>query len=396
MSKERFELIAKTFRGLENVLADELTAIGAEVTEIGNRMVSFYGDKELLYKANLWCRTALRILKPIHKFEAHSADEVYAEISKVKWENYLNLGQTFAVDPVIYSENFNHSKFVAYKTKDAIADYFVGKYRKRPSVSVTNPDIYINIHISHTQCTLSLDSSGESLHKRGYRVDQTEAPLNEVLAAGMLLLAGWKGETDLVDPMCGSGTLLIEAALIACNIPPGIYRNGFAFEKWPDFDADLFDRLYNDESQERSFNHKIYGSDILPAAIAIADKNIKNAGMRKCIETSVKPFQQYTSAPAKGLFITNPPYGERLTMPDLLELYAMIGERLKHVFMGYRAWIISYKDECFDRIGLKPSAKYTLMNGALPCEYRCYEIFDGKYKTYKTIQGKKRTGHEKK
>lgn len=396
MSKQRFELIAKTFQGLEEILANELVNIGAEVAEIGNRMVSFYGDNETMYKANLWCRTALRILKPIYKFEACSAEEVYNEIKKVNWESYMSVNTSFVIDPVIYSENFNHSKYVAYKTKDAIADYFVERYGKRPSVSVSNPDIYINIHISHNQCTLSLDSSGESLHKRGYRVEQTEAPLNEVLAAGMLLLAGWKGESDFVDPMCGSGTLLIEAALIALNIPPGIYRNGFAFEKWNDFDAELFDRLYNDESEERTFNHKIYGSDILPAAIATATKNIKSAGVKKYIELETKPFQQYTTAPEKGLLVTNPPYGERLTPQNILELYEMIGERLKHVFTGYDAWIISYKDECFDRIGLKPKDKITLMNGALTCEYRHYEIFEGKYKQFKKEYNEKKKRNDKK
>ena len=284
---------------------------------------------------------------------------------------------------MIYSEDFNHSKFVAYRTKDAIVDYFMEKMQKRPSVRVNNPDLYINIHISHNDCTLSIDSSGESLHKRGYRVDQTEAPLNEVLAAGMIMKTGWKGESNFVDPMCGSGTLLIEAAMIALNIAPGIHRKEFAFEKWIDFDQELFDRIYNDESKEREFTFKCYGSDISQAAIDIALENIRSAGLVKYIDLKVVPLQQYNEAPQPGILVMNPPYGERISSRDLLGLYNMIGERLKHVFTGYQAWILSYKDECFDKIGLRPSEKMKLMNGSLECEYRCYEMFDGKNKDYK-------------
>ena len=325
-----FEMVAKTLYGLEDVLAGELTALGANDIQIGRRMVSFTGDKELLYRANFSLRTALRILKP---------------------------DKTFAIDSVIYSEDFNHSKFVAYRTKDAIVDYFIEKYQKRPSVRVSNPDLYINIHISHNECTLSIDSSGESLHKRGYRVDQTEAPLNEVLAAGMILKTGWKGESNFVDPMCGSGTLLIEAAMIALNIAPGVHRKSFAFQKWIDYDEELFSHIYNDDSQERTFAFKCYGSDISQQAIEIAQANIRSAGLVKYIDLKVLPFQQYTEAPQPGILVMNPPYGERISSRDLLGLYNMIGERLKHVFTGYQAWIISYKDECFDKIGLRPSER---------------------------------------
>lgn len=380
---ETFEMVAKTLYGLEEILAGELLSLGANDIQIGRRMVSFTGDKEVLYKANFCCRTALRILKPIYHFKAKDADTVYKEVKKVKWENYISLDKTFAIDSVIYSEDFNHSKFVAYRTKDAIVDYFMEKDQKRPSVRVNNPDLYINIHISHNDCTLSIDSSGESLHKRGYRVDQTEAPLNEVLAAGMILKTGWKGESNFVDPMCGSGTLLIEAAMIALNIAPGVHRKEFAFEKWIDFDQELFDRIYNDESQEREFTFKCYGADISPAAIEIAEKNIRSAGLMKYIDLKVQPFQQCAEAPNPGIMVTNPPYGERISSRDLLGLYNMIGERIKHVFTGYKVWILSYKDECFDKIGLKPSEKMKLMNGSLECEYRCYDIFEGKIKDYK-------------
>lgn len=390
-----FEMVAKTLYGLEDVLAEELTALGANDIQQGRRMVSFTGDKELLYKANFYCRTALRILKPIYHFKAKDADTVYKEVKKVEWEKYISLDKTFAIDSVIYSEDFNHSKFVAYRTKDAIVDYFIEKYQKRPSVRVNNPDLYINIHISHNNCTLSIDSSGESLHKRGYRVDQTEAPLNEVLAAGMILKTGWRGESNFVDPMCGSGTLLIEAAMIALNIAPGIHRKEFAFEKWIDFDQELFDRIYNDESQEREFKFKCYGSDISQQAIDIALENIRSAGLVKYIDLKVLPFQQYTEAPQPGILVMNPPYGERISSRDLLGLYNMIGERLKHVFTGYKAWILSYKDECFDKIGLRPSEKMKLMNGSLECEYRCFELFDGKNKDYKKALNEGKNEEEK-
>lgn len=380
---ETFEMVAKTLYGLEEILAGELVALGANDVQIGRRMVSFTGDKELLYKANFCCRTALRILKPIYHFKAKDADTVYKEVKKVAWEKYLSLDKTFAIDSVIYSDDFNHSKFVAYRTKDAIVDYFMEKFEKRPSVRVNNPDLYINIHISHNDCTLSIDSSGESLHKRGYRIEQTEAPLNEVLAAGMILKTGWKGESNFVDPMCGSGTLLIEAAMIALNIAPGVHRKEYAFEKWVDFDQELFDKIYNDESQEKEFNFKCYGADISPAAIEIAQKNIRSAGLVKYIELKTQPFQQCSEAPRPGILVTNPPYGERISSRDLLGLYSMIGERLKHVFTGYKAWIISYKDECFDKIGLHPNERMKLVNGSLECEYRCYELFDGKNKDYK-------------
>jgi 23S rRNA G2445 N2-methylase RlmL len=238
VENEQFPMIAKTLAELEDVLAEELIGLGADNVVIGTRMVSFTGDNALMYKANLHCRTALRILKPIYEFKAETADEVYEAIKQLNWENYLSLNSTFSIDAVVFSHIFNHSKFVAYRVKDAIADWFMERYEKRPSVSLTNPDVMLNIHVSHNKCTLSLDSSGESLHKRGYRIAQTEAPLSEVLAAGMILKSGWRGESAFIDPMCGSGTILIEAAMIALGIPPGIHRPSFAFEKWSDFDKD--------------------------------------------------------------------------------------------------------------------------------------------------------------
>lgn len=372
-------MIAKTMAGLEDVLAEELISLGANNLEIGKRMVSFEGNLGLMYKANIHCRTALRILRPVFEFRAKTTDEIYKKVKAMNWFEHLTEDSTFAIDAITFSDYFTHSKFVAYRVKDAIADYFMQKTGKRPSVNTENPDLLINFHIAHDKCTLSFDSSGESLHRRGYRIAQTEAPLNEVLAAGMILKTGWRGESDFVDPMCGSGTLLIEAAMIAMNVPPGIYRQNFAFEKWKNFNAELFETIYNDDSGEREFKHKIYGSDILPEAIDIAAKNIKNAGVDKYIDLKVMPFEKYMEAPAEeGILVTNPPYGERIKPDDLLGLYEHIGERLKHVFMGYSAWILSYKKECFDKIGLKPSKKIQLVNGSLQCEFRRYDIFAGK------------------
>ncbi len=376
-------MIAKTFQGLEETLAGELTALGANDIEIGRRMVSFSGDKEMMYKANFCLRTAIRILKPIKHFTAKNADEVYEQIKAIHWEDYLDTDKTFAVDAVVFSEEFRHSKFVAYKVKDAIVDYFREKSGERPGVRVNKPDVLLNIHIAETQCTLSLDSSGESLHRRGYRQEAVEAPLNEVLAAGMILMTGWKGECDLIDPMCGSGTIPIEAALIARNIAPGVFRKEFAFEKWIDFDQELFDTIYNDDSQEREFTHKIYGYDNNPKANEIATHNIKAAGVSKDVVLKLQPFQQFEQPAEKSVIITNPPYGERISTNDLLGLYSMIGERLKHAFTGNTAWILSYREECFDQIGLKATQKIPLFNGALECEFRQYEIFDGKYKEFR-------------
>ena len=376
-------MIAKTLYGLEDVLAGELIELGANNVQIGRRMVSFEGDRELLYKANFHCRTALRILKPVVYFKAKNPDEVYEQIKKLNWAEYLPEKKTFAIDAVVYSESFTHSKFVAYRAKDAIVDYFTEQNKPRPSVRINNPDLQLHLHISHNECSLSLDSSGESLHKRGYRVENGDAPLNEVLAAGMILKTGWKGESPFVDPMCGSGTLLIEAALIALNLAPGVFRDQFAFEKWDDFDANLFEHVSSDDSREKPFEFKCYGSDSSIDAIAAATKNVKSAGLSQYIDLKIKPFQKLLNNPGKGIFITNPPYGERLNPRDLMEIYAMIGERLKHVFSGYDAWIISASLEGLDNIGLKPESKIKLINGSLDCEYRHYKLFAGKHKEFK-------------
>ena len=381
--------------GLEPVLAKELTQLGANDVQIGRRMVSFKGNKELLYRANFQLHTAIRILKPIKHFKALSADDVYEGVKDIDWSEYIGIDKTFAVDSVVFSEEFRHSKFVAYKVKDAIVDQFREKTGQRPNISISNPDIRLHIHIADDQCTLCLDSSGDSLHRRGYRQESVEAPLNEVLAAGMILMTGWHGETDFIDPMCGSGTLLIEAALIARNMAPGLFRKEFAFEKWPDFDRDLFDEIYNDDSQEREFNHHIYGYDVDIKAVNTARLNVKAAGLSSDITVEEQDFKNFTQPKNKSIMVTNPPYGERISTPDLLGSYTMIGERLKQPFTGNEACILSYREECFAQIGLKPSIKIPLFNGSLECEFRKYQMFDGKMSVFREEGGVVKTEEEK-
>ena len=390
-----FELIAKTFMGLEPVLAQELTQMGANNVQIGRRMVSFTGDKEMMYRANFQLHTAIRILKPISHFKARSAEDVYESVKKIDWSKYILDGKTFSVDSVVYSEEFRNSRFVTYKVKDAIVDQFREATGSRPNISVSNPDIRLHIHIADEDATLCLDSSGESLHRRGYRQESVEAPLNEVLAAGMILMTGWKGDCDFIDPMCGSGTLLIEAALIARNINPGVFRKEFAFEKWPDFDQNLFDAIYNDDTQEREFAHHIYGYDVDMKAVNTARLNVRAAGLTKDITVEQADFKDFTKPENKSIIVTNPPYGERISTPNLLATYKMIGERFKHQFMGNDAWVLSYREECFDQIGLKPSIKIPVFNGSLECEFRKYTIFDGKMRDYRSEGGVVKTDEEK-
>ena len=393
MSVRNYMMLAKTFKGLEQVLAEELTGLGANDIQIERRAVSFKGDQSLLYRANLCLRTASRVLVEIYKTErrkpASNRDRsqkpeewLYEEVKKINWDRYMSEDTTFAIDATVYSETFRNSRFVTYRVKDAIADWWVEKRGKRPNVKVTDPDLYINVHIAEETLTVCLDSSGESLHKRGYRVATTEAPINEVLAAGMLLIAGWRGQSDFYDPMCGSGTIPIEAALIARNIAPGIFRKSFGFEKWPDFDAELWSDIYNDDSQEREFNHKIYGSDASYYAIQQAAKNVKSAGVSRDVELrqirmeELKPSAISAQHPA--MVMLNPPYGERLASNrDMEELYGKIGSALKHQFTGATAWIISSNAEAMKCIGLKPAKKIRLLNGELDCQFNKYELFAG-------------------
>ena len=385
---QTFAMIAKTLPGLEPVLEQELLALGAQNVTQGRRMVSFAGDLAMLYKANLHLRTALRILKPIYEFEAEDPDLLYAALMQFNWGSLLAENETFAVDAVAYSSYFTHSRYVVYRTKDAIMDWFAAHSPSggRPRVSVTNPKLLFHVHVAENKVTLSLDSSGESLHMRGYRVGQGAAPINEVLAAGILLKAGWQGQCDLLDPFCGSGTFLIEAALIARNIAPGIYREHFAFETWPDFDSALLAQLYDDDSAERPFEHHIYGSDIAPKAVSIAHNNIKTAGLLNEISVEVKDFALQSPVSPEMMLVMNPPYGERIRPEDTEALYRMIGATLKHRFSGSSAWIIAHSPEHFAAVGLRPGHRETLFNGALECELRGYTLFAGSNKEFKTAE----------
>ena len=384
---QEFSMLAKTFKGLEQVLAKELIELGANNVQIERRAVSFTGDLRMLYTANFCLRTASRVLVPIATFKAKKTDDIYEQVKALNWAEYMTPKTTFQIDATVYSDLFRHSQFITYRVKDAIVDYWMEHGGVRPSVQLTNPDIYLNIHIAGDSVTLSLDSSGESLHKRGYRVANTQAPINEALAAGMLLLAGWRGQGDFYDPMCGSGTLLIEAALIARNIAPGIYRKGFAFEKWANFDADLFEDIYSDDSRERDFQHKIYGSDAGFYAVQVATKNIESANLHRDIEVKQIRVQELRLAERDtegALVMINPPYGERLAQDkDVLRLYQDMGTTLKHQFNGATAWIISSNEEALKCIGLRPAKRVRLMNGELECLFNQYELFKGDRKTWK-------------
>jgi len=376
--QESFELIAKTFQGLEEVLAQELIELGANDVQIGRRMVSFSGNQEMMYRANFCLRTAVRILKPISHFRARNADEVYKAVKEIEWKDILDLDTSFVVDTTVYSTEFRNSKFVAYKVKDAIVDYFMEREGKRPNISVANPDLRLNIHIAEENCTLSLDSSGESLHLRGYRTATVEAPINEVLAAALIKMSGWKFDCDLIDPFCGSGTILVEAALMARNIYPGVFRQKFGFENWKDFNPELLSSIFEDDSNERTFEHRIVGSDINLRAVEAALANAKAAGVADLITVEQREIRDFKKPEMPAVLITNPPYGERLRPEDLSDIYRTLGEKLKREFQGGEAWIISSREELFDSMRLRPSFKVPLQNGSLDCELRKYVTFEGK------------------
>ena len=389
-----YRMVAKTFKGLEGVLAQELTELGADEVQIERRAVSFKGDKALLYRANLCLRTATRVLVQIKneklkiKGERRKPeDQIYDIVKAIDWSQYMSVDSTFVIDTTVYSELFHNTLFVTYRIKDAIVDYWSEKTGKRPNVNAENPDLRINVHVGNDQVTVSLDASGESLHKRGYRVATTEAPISEVLAAGMLLMAGWKGQSDFYDPMCGSGTILIEAALIARNIAPGIFRKEFGFERWPDFDAELWNEIYNDDSHERDFTHKIYGSDASFYAIQQATKNIKAAGVSRDVLLKQIRLEELSalSIQPSALVMLNPPYGERLkSNKEMEDLYSAIGTALKHQFTGATAWIISSNEAAMKCIGLRPSKKFHLLNGELDCQFNRYDLFAGSRKQIMT------------
>lgn len=382
MFVENFKMIAKTFFGFEEILAKELQQLGAQEVEQGVRMVSFKGDKGFMYKANLALRTALKILKPIYGFRAYNESSLYKGMQSLDWSEYLSANQTFVIDVTLYSDHFNHSQFVALKAKDAIVDQFRDKFGKRPSIDKDHPDVRINLHIHGEEVSVALDTSGASLHHRGYRTATNIAPINEVLAAGMLLLSGWDGSSDFLDPMCGSGTILAEAAMIACNIPANINRKEFAFEKWNDWDNDLFDKIIDSlMSKTREFHYTIKGTDKAPSAVAKAKDNIRNANLDEYVTITEENFfdsQKETRGPLHMVF--NPPYGERLDI-QMERFYREIGDTLKQSYPNTNAWFITANLEALKFVGLKPSRKIKLFNGKLEARLVKYEMYEGSKRT---------------
>ena len=376
--RETFQMTAKCMSGMENILAKELYNLGAKDIKTQTRAVLFTGDQLLMYACNLYLRTALRILKPIDRFYAHDFGRLYKRVKRIEWENYMSVSNSFAIDSVTFGRSFKHSHFTSLKVKDAIADYFREKTGDRPSVNKDNPDILISIHIVDNQCTVSLDSSGKPLDKRGYKQEITEAPLSEVLAAGLILSSGWKGECDFVDPMCGSGTLAIEAAMIAGNIAPGKFRS-FAFQNWFDFDEKLWNNLKEDAIEfEQEIPVKISASDIHMQVAEIAERNIKSAGLGNAIKVKNMDFFQSRSTADKGILIMNPPYGERLDKDqDMPEFYKRIGDHLKQYYSGWDAWIFSGNKTAIKQVGLKPSRKLMFLNGSIECKYHKFEMYKG-------------------
>jgi putative N6-adenine-specific DNA methylase len=387
---ENYPMTAKTQYGLEDLLVDELKRLGASNIEKHNRAVSFEGDKGFMYKANLCLRTALRILKPIKSFNIVNEEGLYREIGKINWEDYMGVDDTLAIDCALNSDFFTHSQFMAQKAKDAVVDQFRNKYGKRPSVDLEHPTLRINLHIFKNTCTVSLDSSGESLHKRGYRDQTNLAPINEVLAAGLVLLSGWDKRTPLLDPMCGSGTILIEAAMIANNIPAGYFRKGFGFEHWRDYDAALWDTIFNAAIDKISEEHlQITGVDISSNVTRIAGDNIQHAKVEDTVKVfnssfqDFEPWEHITKTTGRPLIIMNPPYGERLDTDNITELYKSIGDTLKKKYAGCDAWIITSNPDAMKAIGLHGTRKITLYNGPLECKFLKFSMYDGTKKVHK-------------
>jgi len=375
---KNFQMLAKTFSGLEEVLAAELTRIGANRVRIVKRGVMFFGDKKLLYKANYLCRSALRILKPIASFKAINETELYNEVGKIDWQEYLGLKNTFSIDGITSYSNITHSKYLALKTKDAIVDQFRNKFGKRPNVNKENPDVAINVRIFKNEATISLDSSGESLHKRGYRVATGPAPMNEVLAAGLILISGWNGNSNFIDPMCGSGTIPIEAALFARNIPAGYYRDDYSFKKWNDYDPELWAQVVNEAKENiRNIDFQIIGSDWSGRILQTAKENVISAGLEETITLRTNFIADTDPPKPPGFLVTNPPYGERIKTDDIISLYKGIGDALKKEFAGYAAWIISSNREALKFVGLRPSRNVRVFNGQLECRFSKFEMYAG-------------------
>lgn len=374
-------MVAKTLFGFEDILANELRMLGAQNVEQGVRMVSFYGDKGFMYKANLSLRTALKILKPIKTFKVFDEESLYKGVQSIDWSDILLATQTFVIDATVYSESFNNSLFVVLKSKDAVVDQFRDQFGSRPSIDKQHPDVRIHVHIQKDICTVSLDTSGASLHHRGYRTSTNIAPINEVLAAGILMLSGWRGQSDFVDPMCGSGTLLVEAAMIACNIPPNINRREFAFEKWRDWDEDLFDKIEESLLNKiKDFPYQIIGYDKAPSAVRKAQDNVQNANLDEYITIEQRSFfdtKKETNGPLHMVF--NPPYGERLDI-DMERFYREIGDTLKQSYPQTEAWFITGNVEALKYVGLKTARRIKLFNGKIESRLVRYDIYAGSKK----------------
>ncbi len=382
--ENNFKMVAKTLFGFEELLAKELKQLGAQAVTIGVRHVSFLGDKGFMYKANLGLRTAIKILKPIANFKVINENDLYTKIKAIPWENYLKSDGSLAVGATLNGDTFTHSQYVSLKTKDAIVDRFRDQTGERPNVDLRFPDLKIDIHIDRHFCTVSLDSSGESLHKRGYKIATNIAPINEVLAAGLIMLSGWDGQSDFMDPMCGSGTVLIEAAMIACNIPPNLMRNEFGFERWEDWDVDLFEKIEESLlSKTRDFHHKIMGFDKSPSAVEKATQNVENAKLEDFIYIKHEDFFKTQKGGEEHLhMVFNPPYGERLDI-EMETFYSSIGSTLKHKYPGTHAWMISSNLEALKHVGLRPSRKIKLFNAKLEARFSKYEMYAGTKKTHK-------------
>ncbi|WP_297702674.1 THUMP domain-containing protein [uncultured Eudoraea sp.] len=376
-----FKMVAKTMFGFEEILARELRNLGAVNVNEGVRMVSFEGDTGFMYKANLCLRTAIKVLKPIHSFYVKDETDLYKKIYAMDWSKYLNTERTFAIDATVNSENFTHSLYVSQKTKDAIVDKFRDTVGKRPNVDIKFPELRINIHIQMNQCNVSLDTSGRSLHQRGYRTATNIAPINEVLAAGLLLLSGWDGQCQFLDPMCGSGTFLTEAAMIACNIPANINRKEFAFEKWQDFDSELYEKIVESSlNKTREFHYKITGYDKAPSAVQKAIDNVENANLSEYISVERKNFFESEKFTENHLHIVfNPPYGERLDI-EMEEFYGNIGDTLKQNYPGTDAWFITSNLEALKFVGLRPSRKIKVFNSQLESRLVKYVMYKGSKK----------------
>jgi putative N6-adenine-specific DNA methylase len=380
------DYIAKTLFGMEDVLADELRQLKATDIKILNRAVSFSGDKRMLYKANYQLRTALKILVPISEGEISNEQQLYDFVRTVKWERYIGVNDTIAVEVAMNTTLFKHTQYIAQKIKDAIVDQFRDNFGSRPSVDLDNPTLRINAYISDNIIKLSRDSSGESLHRRGYRIRQGPAPLNEVLAAGLIKLSGWNSTLPLIDFMCGSGTIPVEAAMMALNIPPGDLRSDYGFRKWKDFDARLFEEIVNEpKGKLHDKTIQIFASDISSDAVRLAQMHARNAGVVKFINFNTIPFEEVVSPSTPGIILINPPYGERIVQDNLNEVYKQIGDKFKKDFAGYNAWILSANAEAMKHVGLRPSQKVIVYNGQLECRFNRYSLYAGSKKESKTI-----------